>query len=69
MRSMKKDLIKLWRYALLIAARRTHYISTHCIDGLHAECRLWCKHCKKICRCPFCCHAIDLSKLIATDAP
>lgn len=40
--------------SLLWAARRLHYFSTYCLHGLHANCRITCKHCPRTCRCP--CH-------------
>lgn len=33
-----------------------HYLSTYCIHGLHADCRLTCKHCQAACLCG--CHLV-----------
>ena len=39
----------------LVMAEAAHYLSTYCLHGNHADCRLTCKTCRAPCRCR--CHA------------
>jgi hypothetical protein len=44
-------------FPLPIRADGTHYyVSTYCVDGQHAACRLTCKCCSQPCQCATCKH-------------